>query len=184
VPDVHRRAAASAPRLTPDEVATRGFAAAFRGISELEVRNFLKRVAEEMTTAREREDALDARIAELEAQVKDPPVVTEDRLLEALGEETARVLRSAQESAEDIRARAQERADALMAEADASATETRETADHDAAAMRDAAQTAAAAREDEADQGPGGHASGLSNAGGSKDHNSDDRHDQKRQARG
>ena len=152
MPDVHRRAAASAPRLTPEEISTRGFAAAFRGVSELEVRNFLKRVADEMTTSLEREQALEAQVAELQEQLKHPPVVTEDRLLEALGEETARVLRSAQESAEEIRTKAQEQADSLVAEAEAAATRTREEADSDAAAMRDAAQTAASTREEEAEQ--------------------------------
>ncbi len=150
--DVHRRAAASAPRLTPEEVATRGFAAAFRGISELEVRNFLKRVAEELALARAREEELIALADDLRDQVKSPPIVTEDRLLDALGEETARVLRSAQESAEQIRSRAEEKAHATIADAEAAAAATRESADADAAAMRDAAQTAAAAREDEASQ--------------------------------
>ena len=148
--DVHRRAAASAPRLTAEEVATRGFAAAFRGISELEVRNFLKRVAEELTLARTREEELIVQIDDLRDQVKSPPIVTEDRLLDALGEETARVLRSAQESAEQIRQRAEEKAAATVAAAEAAATATREEADADAAAMRDDAQIAAAARESEA----------------------------------
>ncbi len=150
--DVHRRAAASAPRLTAEEVATRGFAAAFRGISELEVRNFLKRVAEELSLARAREEELIAQVDDLRDQIKSPPIVTEDRLLDALGEETARVLRSAQESAEQIRRRAEEKADTTVADAEAAATATREEADADAAAMRDAAQTSAAAREDEASQ--------------------------------
>src|SRR6478735_1362679 len=136
------------PRLTPDEVSTRGFAAAFRGISELEVRNFLKRVADEMSTALAREEALQAQVAELQEKLEHPPLVTEDRLLDALGEETARVLRSAQESAEEIRTRATAKAEELTAAAEAAAT--REEADTDAAAMRDAAQTAAAAREEEA----------------------------------
>ncbi len=148
--DVHRRAAASAPRLSPEEVATRGFAASFRGISELEVRNYLRRIADEMTTAQAREEALQVQIEELREQVSNPPVVTEDRLLDALGEETARVLRSAQESAEQIRTRAEEKAAAAIAEAESAATAVREEADTDARAMRDAAQTAAAAREDEA----------------------------------
>ena len=150
--DVHRRAAASAPRLTPEEVATRGFAAAFRGISELEVRNFLKRVAEELALARAREEELIALADDLRDQVKSPPIVTEDRLLDALGEETARVLRSAQESADQIRSRAEEKAHTAVVDAEAAAAATREEADADAAAMRDAAQTAAAGREDEASQ--------------------------------
>lgn len=148
--DVHRRAAASAPRLTSEEIATRGFAAAFRGISELEVRNFLKRVAAEIDVARAREEELNGQVDELRRQLEDPPLVTEDRLLDALGEETARVLRSAQESAEQIRARAEERAAAAVADAEAAAAAIRAEADSDAAAMRDAAQTAAAARESEA----------------------------------
>ena len=150
--DVHRRAAASAPRLTAEEVATRGFAAAFRGISELEVRNFLKRVAEELTLARTREEELIVQIDDLRDQVKSPPIVTEDRLLDALGEETARVLRSAQESAEQIRQRAEQKAEATVAAAEAAATAAREDADADATAMRDAAQIAAAAREGEASE--------------------------------
>ena len=150
--DVHRRAAASAPRLTPEEVATRGFGAAFRGISELEVRNFLKRVAEELALARAREEELIALADDLRDQVKSPPIVTEDRLLDALGEETARVLRSAQESADQIRSRAEEKAHTAVVDAEAAAAATREEADADAAAMRDAAQTAAAGREDEASQ--------------------------------
>ncbi len=148
--DVHRRAAASAPRLSPDEVATRGFAAAFRGISETEVRNFLRRVADEIAAGRAREDELTEQVEALRKAVADPPLVTEDRLLEALGEETARVLRSAQVSAEQIRARAEEHAAATMAAADAAAAATREEADTDARAMRDDAQTAAAAREEAA----------------------------------
>lgn len=148
--DVHRRAAASAPRLTSEEIATRGFAAAFRGISETEVRNFLKRVADEIASARAREDELTEQVDQLREQSKHPPIVTEDRLLDALGEETARVLRSAQESAEQIRTRAEEKATTTIADADAAAAATREEADVDAAAMRDAAQTAASAREDEA----------------------------------
>jgi cell division septum initiation protein DivIVA len=152
VADVHRRAAASAPRLTPDEIATRGFASAFRGISELEVRNFLKRVGEEMATALEREAALESQIEDLRRQVADPPLVTEDRLLDALGEETARVLRSAQESAEGIRSRAEAGAASLVENAEADAARLREEADADAAAMRDSAQTAASAREEDANR--------------------------------
>jgi len=150
VSDVHRRAAASAPRLSPEEIATRGFAASFRGISELEVRNYLRRIADEMTVAQAREDELVTQIEELRERASNPPVVTEDRLLDALGEETARVLRSAQESAEQIRTRAEERAATIVAEADAAAAAVREEADIDARAMRDTAQTAASAREDEA----------------------------------
>src|SRR6478752_3600882 len=99
-----------------------------------------------MSTALAREEALQAQVAELQEQLEHPPLVTEDRLLDALGEETARVLRSAQE----IRTRATAKGEELTATAEAEAAATREEADTDAAAMRDAAQTAAAAREEEA----------------------------------
>ena len=138
------------PRLTPDEVSTRGFAGAFRGVSELEVRNFLKRVADEMATALAREEALQAQVVELQEQLKHPPLVTEDRLLDALGEETARVLRSAQESAEQIRSRAETKAEECTTAAEEAAAATRGEADTDAGAMRDSAQTAASAREEQA----------------------------------
>ena len=148
--DVQRRAAARAPRLTPDEIATRGFQASFRGVSETEVRNFLRRVADEITATRAREEELTAQVDELREQLANPPIVTEDRLLDALGEETARVLRSAQEGAQEIRTRAQGHAEATVAEAEAAAVKAREDADNDASAMRDAAQIAAAKREAEA----------------------------------
>ncbi len=85
------------------------------------MRNFLERVGQELATAFEREEALEQEIDELRRQVADPPIVTEDRLLEALGEETARVLRSAQESAEEIRSRAEAGAASLVENAEADA---------------------------------------------------------------
>src|SRR3954471_6377474 len=106
--DVHRRAGISAPRLTPEEIASRGFASAFRGVSETEVRNFLRRVADELAVARDHERSLADRVAQLEEQLRNPPPLDDQQLLDALGEETARVLRSAQEAAADIRARADE----------------------------------------------------------------------------
>ena len=148
--DVHRRAAPNAPRLTAEEIASRGFQASFRGISEPEVRTFLRRVADENAAARAHEDDLNEKINELQEQVKNPPIVTEERLLDALGEETARVLRSAQEAAVEIRASAEAKAATVIADAEQAATTAREEADSDARAMRDTAQSAAAAREAEA----------------------------------
>ena len=43
-----RRPASGATRLTPEEITSGGFASAFRGVSETEVRNFLRRVADEL----------------------------------------------------------------------------------------------------------------------------------------
>lgn len=115
--------------LTPEEVAYRSFSAARRGISEDEVREFLQEVAAEMADAVGRERDLLARVHELEARVAHPPSPTEEQLLEHLGEETARVLRSAQEAADEIKANATNRAQAIVEEAEAEAGRARALAE-------------------------------------------------------
>jgi DivIVA domain-containing protein len=137
--------------MTPDEIANRGFASAFRGISETEVRTFLKRVADEVALTSQREDALRAQIRDLEEQLRNPVPLTEQQLLDALGEETARVLRSAQEAAEDIRSRAEERAATLVREAQEEATRLREQATTDATARTEEAERVSTEREAAAD---------------------------------
>ena len=66
---------------------------------------------------RARKPSWRARSTTCKDQLANPPPVTEQQLLNSLGEETARVLRSAQEAAEEIRKRAEERAGALVQEA-------------------------------------------------------------------
>ena len=139
--DLHRRAAATSTRLSPEEITNRGFASAFRGVSETEVRNFLRRVADEIVAAREAEAQLARQIDDLEEQIRNPTPVTEQQLLSSLGEETARVLRSAQEAAEEIRNRAEERAAALVREAQ-----------EESVRLRDEAQKHAAHRTEESEQ--------------------------------
>ena len=60
------------------------------------------------TALRARGGARRRRSTSCRSSSQHPPLVTEDQLLDALGEETARVLRSAQESAEEIRKRAED----------------------------------------------------------------------------
>ncbi|MCZ7527419.1 MAG: DivIVA domain-containing protein [Acidimicrobiia bacterium] len=127
--DRHRRSIPGAARLSPDEIVSRGFPSAFRGISEAEVRSFLRRVADDVAHSRERERELTDRVEELERQLSDPPAITERQLLDALGEETARVLRSAQEAAQDIRTKAEERATLIVREAQDDARRMREEAE-------------------------------------------------------
>jgi DivIVA domain-containing protein len=111
------RTISSTSRLTPDEVAGRSFPTAFRGISESDVRAFLKRVADELSAVRNREQELTSTIDELEARLRSPRPLDEQELLEALGEETTRLLRSAREAAIDIRGKAEERATRLVHDA-------------------------------------------------------------------
>jgi DivIVA domain-containing protein len=144
-----RRPASSATRLTPEEITSRGFASAFRGVSETEVRNFLRRVADELAAARDHERSLAERVTDLEAQLRNPPPLDEKQLLDGLGEETTRVLRSAQEAAADIRTRAEERSAALLEEARDTAKHVRDEADAHATEQRSTAEAAAAERERE-----------------------------------
>ena len=50
-----QRSISSTPRLSPDDVANRAFSSSFRGVSETEVRSFLRRVGEALASGRERE---------------------------------------------------------------------------------------------------------------------------------
>jgi DivIVA domain-containing protein len=124
-----QRTISSTPRLTPDEVAGRSFPTAFRGISESDVRSFLKRVAEDLGAVRAREQELATTIDELEARLRTPRPLDEQELLDALGEETTRLLRSAREAANDIRGKAEERAARLVHDAHEEAQRLRQEAD-------------------------------------------------------
>ena len=102
--------------LTAEIVEHFGFRIALRGFDTNQVREFLRSVAEVMRTQ-------SARIAELERALRDAeqraehPVLDDDTLAAALGEETARVLRSANEAAADIRGRAQEHVERVVQQA-------------------------------------------------------------------
>lgn len=123
--DRRQRLISSSPRLSTDEVASRSFAKGVRGFSETEVRAFLKRVSEELAIARGREAELESAIDALEEQVRTPRPLSEQELLDALGEETARLLRSAREASDDIRKKAEGRAAHLVEEAAGAAERTR-----------------------------------------------------------
>jgi DivIVA domain-containing protein len=112
-----QRVISSTPRLSVDDVANRAFATGMRGYSTAEVRSFLRRVSEELASAREREEQLVSALDDLEEQLHAPRPLDEQQLLDALGEETARLLRTAREAADDIRNRAEERSTRVMEEA-------------------------------------------------------------------
>src|SRR5438067_12960944 len=97
----------SEPSIGPEEVARRGFATAFRGFDPGEVRAFLQRVSDELGAARERERELRRRLEEAERSPAGP--LDEAMLTAALGEETARVLRSAREAAVEMAAKAEQK---------------------------------------------------------------------------
>src|SRR5690349_835071 len=124
-----QRLITSTPQLTPEEIATRAFGTGFRGYAEAEVRSFLKRISEQLVATKERETELVAAMDSLEEQLRQPRPLSEQELLDALGEETARLLRSAREASDDIRTKAEERAARLVEEAQDAADRMRAEAE-------------------------------------------------------
>src|SRR6478609_5066799 len=150
-----RRLITSTPHLAPDEIVQRSFTTSFRGYSEAEVRAFLKRVSEELIVTREREVELLGTIDSLEEQLRAPRPLNEPEMLDALGAETTRLLRSAREAADEIRTKSEERsarildearveADRMLAEAEERVRlRTEETDEHTALVMSEAEARAA-----------------------------------------
>jgi DivIVA domain-containing protein len=143
-PDRRQRLVTSTPRLSPEEVAARSFPTKVRGYSDAEVRVFLKRVADDMVAARAREDELIEAVDSLEEQLRTPRQLSEQELLDALGEETARLLRTAREAGDEIRRKADERAGEIIAEANTLAERVRTEAAEGATSTTDAAEARAA----------------------------------------
>ena len=116
-----RRVITSTPHLTPEQITQRTFATSFRGYSEADVRAFLKRISEELIVTRDREAELLSVIDDLEGQLRAPRPLNEPEMLDALGAETTRLLRSAREAADEIRTKGEERAARILDEARAEA---------------------------------------------------------------
>lgn len=129
--------------LSPTEIAERSFAVARKGLSPNEVRSFLRRVADSVGMAQQREQDLRSDIEKLEAKLAEPVELDERELLDALGEETARVLRSAQDAADAIRVKADERALRIVREAQEEGQRLRETTERIVAEQRQNAEDVA-----------------------------------------
>jgi DivIVA domain-containing protein len=114
--------------ISAELVAQQGFASAVRGYDKTEVREFLTRVSEQINRLLERERELQAQLREAEERAAHPEL-DEATLAGALGEETARILRSAQEASADIRAKAEETALRDREEAHQYAVSLRQQAD-------------------------------------------------------
>jgi DivIVA domain-containing protein len=103
-------------------VARHTFGTARRGFDPAEVRVFLEQIAHEMEAAADREEELRAAIAEAERRAANP-VLDEATLTAALGQETARVLRSAHDAATELVTRAEADAARLRSHAEDEATQ-------------------------------------------------------------
>ena len=131
------------PSLTPELIQAQSFTSAFRGYDPTEVRTFLNRVAAELRTLRERTTHLESAWHSAEERAARPPVLDEDTLMSAVGEETASILRTARAAASDLKTRAAEEAEKTMSEANSRAEEIHEEAQGVLARQTKAAEEAA-----------------------------------------
>lgn len=120
--------------ISADQVARRSFVTVRRGFDPNEVRAFLEWVAAGVDGAARREEELKRRLEEAEARIADAerraanPTLDEPTLTAALGQETAKVLRSAHEAASELTARAEENAARLVRQAEEDAARLHERA--------------------------------------------------------
>jgi DivIVA domain-containing protein len=133
-------AISSTNHVGPDEVARHTFATSRRGFDPAEVRSFLEEVARELSAAQDREQQLQKDIAEAEHRAAHP-VLDENTLTTALGEETANVLRAAHDAASNLMKRAEAEAADLIASAERRESQARSEAERAAAEQAAALQT-------------------------------------------
>jgi DivIVA domain-containing protein len=114
--------------ITPESVMSRSFSSAFRGYHPAEVRQFLKRVSDEMAAGAEREVELRRALQDALARAAHPEL-DEATLTNLLGEHAAKLLASARETAATIVGEARQQADAVLRDAEARVARMREEAD-------------------------------------------------------
>ena len=106
------------PSLTPELIHARAFTVGFRGYDQSEVRDFLNRLSAEIRSLREQMESMESNWRSAEERAARPPVLDEETLMAAVGEETAAILRTARASAAEMRTKAAEDADRIRAEAE------------------------------------------------------------------
>ncbi len=147
-------------RVSPSDVAGRSFSSARKGFDPVEVRNFLELVSQELEYAHQREVELQEALADAEYRANNP-TIDEATLTTALGNETAKVLRTAHEVAAEIiskaeadaqrmRQEAANKSDQIREQAEKYAEESRAQADLESAALLDKANEDALARVENA----------------------------------
>jgi DivIVA domain-containing protein len=131
------------PSLTPELVGAQSFTTSFRGYDPSEVRSFLGRVATQLRELQERCAHLESAWHSAEERAARPPVLDEDTLMAAVGEETASILRAARAAAADLRTRAGEDAAKTLEDARQEAGTIKEEARGALAREKHAAEEAA-----------------------------------------
>src|SRR5208282_2717690 len=131
MPEDRRLTITTSSRLHPDEVARHTFGTARRGFDPAEVRVFLEQIAHDMESMADRETELRAAVDEADRRAANP-VLDEATLTAALGQETARVLRSAHDAATELVARAEADATRLRTQVADEATQLQTRAEQNA----------------------------------------------------
>ena len=122
---------------SPASVADAGFSTGRRGFDQSEVRDFLRMVAAELGRLQERERFLERELRTAQSNPDFASVQLDDQTLtRLLGEETARVLTTARESAAEIRQKAEQSAAQMLSEASDEAARVREEAEIEASRRR------------------------------------------------
>lgn len=106
----------SSPHLAPDDVARHTFASIRRGFDPAEVRDYLESLAAGLRTHALREQELLSALADAEERAANP-VIDDAALTNAVGKETARVLKSAHDASAEMIANAEAQAARQLAEA-------------------------------------------------------------------
>ncbi|HZQ86614.1 MAG TPA: DivIVA domain-containing protein [Acidimicrobiales bacterium] len=111
--DERRLVISTDPSFTPDDISRRTFGTAFRGWDPNEVKAYLAKVGKELATAQQRVKQLERELRDLTSRANHPEL-DEATITSALGEEAARILRTAREAASDIKGRAEENAERAL----------------------------------------------------------------------
>lgn len=132
-----------------DAISSRRFSTSFRGLNPDEVRVHLVEIAEVVRALTRRYGEMERQLAEAEAAARraDLTRLDPDEVDRVLGDETARVLRTARESAAEMESKAAAQAELLVSQAADDAARIRAEARDEAARIRsDAEETASAVR--------------------------------------
>jgi cell division septum initiation protein DivIVA len=122
---------------SPAAVGSAQFEVVRRGFSQEEVRDFLRMVSSELSRLQERERFLESELRAMQTRgMSSPGALDEETITTLLGEETARVLSTAREAAQQMRLRAAETAERLVREASSDAARIRQEAELESARRR------------------------------------------------
>jgi DivIVA domain-containing protein len=136
--------------LVPDDVARHTFGSVRRGFDPSEVRDYLESIAVGLRGIAEREQQLLDELTEAERRAANP-VLDEPTLTAAVGQETARVLHSAHEAADEVVANAQSESTRLLTESTEQAEQILTEAAEEAERLRTSAAELLAMRTEEAE---------------------------------